>query len=185
MKRTALDIQAEGLTELNKYTVEILNHIIPQMKKLIGIKILTQQGKSKKWNVTGYEKENVKDVKENVKGENKFITYSYYLDFSGSSIWLKSRVCINGGSYDITPANAYCEYLENNIYIGAMQPNDNYTLAEVKEIEAIEHDCKLNESFTEVQLNNLVKQFEVAKDTARDLYNKIPASVKKAKFLSF
>jgi len=178
MKRSTLNIQTEGLSKVKTYTLEVLNHILPQLKKLEGIKIINADGsKSKKYyNVTDYER-------QDEKGENVYTSYQYYIEYSKYSVWLKVKICINGGSYDDN--TAYCTYFNESFYIGKMDDTGTF-LKEVEDIEKVKENNKnaLINDYTETHLAELIQQFEEAKSKVRDLFNSIPESVKQAKFLN-
>lgn len=175
MKRSTLNIQTEGLSKLKVYSLEILNHILPQLELLKGVKIINMDGsKAKKnYNIKPYERPN--DSVNNV-----YTSYQYYIDF-GSSIWLNVKICINGGSYDDN--TAYTNYFEQSYYIGTME-QDGMTLKAVEPIEKVKEYNILSSEYTEEGLNDLINQFEAAKKTASKLFHQIPEQVRQAKFLN-
>ena len=121
-----LELEVHGKNELNRIILLELNNIYPQLESFIGKRITTQTGKSAKF-IINFLKTNPLPLKDG------FAQNSYtFIDAGTSSLWLKVKICINGGSYE--NRTAYCEYYEHDVYLGTIKDNILVLLDSISEI---------------------------------------------------
>lgn len=171
-KRGSLSIQIEGQNELNSYAKKVLTEVLPELKKLIGQKILLADGnKSKKFIIPSHGS-------EDTKGENKHIGRQYWFDFGNPSTWIKVKICINGGSYGDN--TAYCVYFEKSIYIGETKLQ---AITKLEEYENIVKSYELDKVFYEDNMMALIAAYKETKEQANKLLRQIPEQIQGSEYL--
>jgi hypothetical protein len=173
-KRSTLDIQAEGLNELNTFTLQLISIFTPQLGALIGKKVVLSDGRSKAkaFNVERVEKPDYTEE------QGKRVSYQYWWELSEYSIWLHVKVCVRGGSYE--DSTYYCEYFEQALYMGEIKHQE---LIKVSDKAQLITDYKLTEQYTAEGLRQIVTLYKQLKDQVDKTYYLIPESVRKAEYL--
>jgi len=164
MKPTTMQLTVVGTNSLNKASLEILQAIIPQVEKYTGKSILIATGLSAKFKI---DKPEIKADALN----NEHASCMYYFEHTSQSLWLRVRVCLNGGSYDVRPQTNYTQYFEHKFYLG--QINDG-VLIEVETVEKIEQGYNLNTVIVEAEelakierLKQLAEELKAVKRSIR------------------
>jgi hypothetical protein len=121
-----LELEIHGKNELNRIILLELNNIYPQLEKYVDKRIATQTGKSSKFNIN-FLKTNPIPLKDGF-AQNSCT----FLNTSSSSLWLKVKICINGGNYE--DKTSYCEYFESDVYLGSINNNVLILLDSINEI---------------------------------------------------
>jgi hypothetical protein len=174
VKRSTLDIQAEGLNELNTFTLQLISLLLPQVEKLMGKKIVLSDGRSK---AKAFQVDKV-DKPDYTEEEGKRISYMYWWDLSDYSAWLHVKICLRGGSYEDN--TYYCEYFEQAIYIGEIKGQE---LVRVSVREELIKDYNLAQNYTAEGLRQIVSLYTQLKDQVDKTWYLIPESVRKAEYL--
>ena len=146
MIQNKLSTNIEGVNLINKLTIDELNHLIPQLKKYIGQKIMTLQGKSKKFVYTHHIPTSVK-------------YFRCYLDISNYSIWLKCDTTLQTGEFSVT-------YYDTNVYIGKMKEG---VLIEINEVSEIVKNWNLEGEIKESEVLEQIAQYKAAKEKMTNL----------------
>jgi len=94
-----LEQQIEGVNKINALTIKSLNHILPQLEKYVGKKIIIGTGFSKNFNI------------DHLEIENTFVRS--YISRSYKNLVLNIDTTIKVGEYS-------CEYFKNTIYLGTI-----------------------------------------------------------------
>jgi hypothetical protein len=158
-KKTNVEVKVLAINTLYKYAAIILKHEQEHFNKFLGIDIFKVDGSIK----MKYEHE-----KLSFKGqfEDKTCYDVHYWYTKRSSIFdITVKVCVNGGSYDVRPSTAFCQYeemtftlydLENN-NLKECTNNRNYLSDEfnVDELTAIANDIKQAAKVYEQALNKM------------------------------
>jgi hypothetical protein len=174
--RDVLDIQAEGLNLINKYCKDLLQHVVPVLKTFVSEKIGTIKDEATAKFANAIKIPTVPAIQE----DEKHVSFMcYFSGFCKGSLWLNTKICISGGKYE--NKTAYCQYFEKSMYLGDV---NNMVLESAIDIEKIEENATLNESYTTEGLAQAVAAFKKAKDEMDTAWRKIPDSVRQAKYLS-
>jgi len=112
------------LLRISKLEIE---NILPQLQKYLGQKVCTQTGKSKKFIINFLNPQPVP-----LSPGHHATNHHSYLDMD-SSVWLKVKLCFNGGSYD--DRSYYCVYAEESYYIGQLK--NGFDLLSIEPLEKI------------------------------------------------
>lgn len=115
-KPNDVDLQVHALNEVNRVLSAEVYNLFPQLEKYIGKKLFTADGSlTKKTPITL-----LKTVPNALPGGYAMLNY-IHISGTDTGLWLKVSVCLNGGSYDIKPNTAYCNYTDRDICIGNME----------------------------------------------------------------
>lgn len=94
-----LEQQIEGVNKINDLTIKSLKHILPQLEKYVGKKIIIGTGFSKNFNI------------DHLEIENTFVRS--YISRSYKNLVLNIDTTIKVGEFS-------CEYFKNTIYLGTI-----------------------------------------------------------------
>ena len=168
-KVTALDIY--GQNELNRILNEILPDTLEQLKKHEGKKLYKADG-----NRTEATKFEIK-TPENGKIDGHARTTTATLSRSSSYLWLKLKICYNGGDYQAVPRSTYyAQYFEKEVYLGKL---NGQILEEVSTLETIQKDYNLNRIFNIEEINEKIQQYNDLLNQLSHKSNEIPYFFKK------
>ena len=170
-KKSSLTIAVEGINKRNEYSIKVLSESLPAMEKLIGQKILLADGSES-------AKFTLKSGSIEKKEGGQHESYQHYYDVSEFSVWLKVRICLNGGSYE--DRTAYTNYFEQSYYVGKVS---NQILIEV---ETLENQIKLYQLETlidEVKVSLLVVKFKGEQEQADRTKQQIPSEIKAINYI--
>jgi hypothetical protein len=175
MNTEKLATQVEGHNLIRSYGLEIAAHLIPQLEKIVGKKVMTADGSK-----TAVYKNAVSEYKkEDHKEPGKYISYGYYIDYSKTGFWIKIKICING---TYSKGQSYCTYFEQAYALGNME---NQILTDVSTLEQTIQAYKLDaEPITVEGMAALIQEYEAQKEELSKLYRKIPYQVAQAAGLS-
>jgi len=171
IKKSSLTIAVEGINKRNEYSIKVLSQSLPEMNKLIGQKVLLSDGKqSAKFTL----KNGNTDKQEDWQHES----YQHFFEVGEYSIWLKVKVCLNGGSYE--DRTNYCTYFEQSYYIGEVK---NQILTKVETLEDKIRDYKLAEVINEEYVSILVAKYKDEQAQADRTKNMIPSEIKALNYI--
>ena len=162
MKNLKLRVHAKN--QLNSIVIEELKNIIPQLKKYEGQKIVNSDGSICKKTPINYIRKNPVPF-ENGYSSNQLT----YLDFIGSSVWLKVSICLNGGKYE--DETYYCIYCDTTVFIcDLLKGNTPSKILDVEEI------IKNNNLSTDINEEIEASKIQKCKDLKNEL-NKLKNSI--------
>lgn len=137
---------------LNEQTLKVLQAIKTEFMNLEGAKVQLSSGEhSKKWTL----KSDYIKTDTIINGIKVHLSYQYWFTFSHSTIQLRSKVCISGGSHDVQPRTAFCQYVDGTNYIGKIE---NQILTDTKDI-----NMSIENVQTEVNNPIDINTFEIQK----------------------
>jgi hypothetical protein len=168
-KLKPLDIY--GQNELNRISSEILTNLIPQFKKYINKKMYTADGKR-----TANTPLNIETPTDgHIDGHYR--NTSAYFSRSSSALWLKVKICYNGGDHYAKPhSTAYTQYFEREIYLGKL---NGQNLEEIQEADQIIKTYNLGEIYDLEEINAQIEEFNDLLNQAQQKVNEIPFYFKK------
>lgn len=150
---SSLEQRVHGTNFLNKRRLETLNSIKDEFSTLEGKKVQLSNGeKSKKFTLkSGFDKSNTI-----INGHKVNLSFQWWYKFSYGSLILETKVCISGGSYDVQPNTAFCQYIESSDYIGDLK--DQFLNNTQKINDCIEYVKKEVSKPLDVELFNQQKE---------------------------
>ena len=170
-KKSSLTIAVEGINKRNEYAISVLKESLPEMEKLIGQKVLLSGGlKSAKFTLKNG------NIEKQEGGQHE--SYSHFFDVGEYSIWLKVKICLNGGSYE--DRTAYCNYFEQSYYIGEVK---NQILTKVETLEAKIKDYQLTTVINEFDVLYLVGKYKQEQEQADKTKALIPQEIKALNYI--
>lgn len=147
-KKSQVEIKVLAINTLYEYSKQIAEYEYNHFKQFVGIDV---------FKVDGSVKLKYKHDRLTFKGQMKDKTWysaDYYLKITSDSLEVHVKICVNGGSYDVKPSTAFCQYEDKIIHI----------------LDA--KNCVLQD--TKIDLDYLDERFNV------ESLNKIAAEVRKA-----
>ncbi len=173
MKPTALELEIHGQNELKKLAKYALIKLIQLLNLYIDKKLFTSKGLTTKAQQDINILELLKDFKLTPLTKGFVSLHFNYLTFSYQSLTLKIGICLNGGSYDVTPKTAYCQYFDQTFYIGKMSEKDGTILKEVDSIDKLIANYELNMLTSVERELLLIKEWKEAKAQIETIEKKI------------
>lgn len=168
-KLKELDIY--GQNQLNQIYLDILPEVLENLNKFKGKKMYKADGS--RTEATKFE------IKTPEKGkiDGHFRSVQANIQKSVSALWLKLKICYNGGDYNARPiSTAYTQYFEKEIYIGKL---NGQNLEEVSTLETLERDYKLGTIYNLEQENARIEEFNALYKKLNSLSYEIPYFFKK------
>lgn len=107
---TQLELKVLAVNTLQLHAKRILDYEIEQLTKLVGIDCFKVDGSLKQ----KYMYPNLKRISEKF-GKN-WLTVDYWSDKTEYDYRIHVKICINGGSYDVSPSTAFCIYQDESYY---------------------------------------------------------------------
>lgn len=160
-----------GNNELRRVSSQILAQVIPQLESYTGKKIYTAEGKLMAKTPVLIDEVAPIPYKAG-KGET-----GAYISKSGSSLWLKVKICLHGGKYADSPREIgtnYAQYFENYYYLGEMEAQ---TLTKVQTLEKIRENYSF-ETLSRDEISEQVRAYNAALETAENLRRLLPNFLK-------
>jgi len=160
----------------NKFAMQVLAMVLPQLPQFIGKKIFTADGsRAKIFNI------NLNDVKiEPIAGmfvqvQNCFLTEKY------KKLQLCLKISCNGGSYDVRPATGWTKYTGKDIEIGVCNNGQVLDLVDTLEniVKMYGFDTVLNYD-EEIEK---IKTFRALEKQANEAKSKIKVGAEYYKYL--
>jgi hypothetical protein len=152
--------------ETNEYIKNNIEKVINSLTPLIGQKITLSDCETQSKNFAAFKPEPLR-----VKKEVYFLDIHTWFQFNKHSVYLYVNTCVNGGSYDVKPVTAFCEYLTEKICIGSIE---NQMLTKIEPVE-LERFKTISPTETEY----LIRNFERLKERANTAYYLIPEHIRR------
>lgn len=173
MNKLAQNIEALNIhnAKVKEYYLSALEQLAP----LIGKKVRTAKNERAK-------AFNIELTPIRGKHGNNHLDIHYWFEFTGRSVWLNVKTCLNGGSYDAKPVTAFCIYVENAVYLG--ETNDEGVLTSVANESTRESYLKNLDPVTIEVIREKEAKYKEAQETARKIYDSIPEHLRKVLYLN-
>jgi hypothetical protein len=107
-----IEQKVRAINALNKYAAQVYEHEKKHFQQFEGLDIFKVNGEIKQ----KYQHDKMQPVEEkNEHGEH--VSIHYYMEKNNYNLQFKVKICLNGGSYDVTPSTAFCLYEYKTLYI--------------------------------------------------------------------
>ncbi len=170
-----LSLEIHTQNEIKRLIKIELDYLLPQLKKYIGKKIFISTGKSKLFNV---EFTSAKPI--GFKGGFAQVA-GCRLDNSYNKLVLVFKICLNGGSYDVSPSTAYTKYSETWVELGVLNKNETleivFTTDEIIETHNLDQQLDLD-----TELYN-INEYKILLEKADQAKRKINVAYEFYKYL--
>jgi hypothetical protein len=144
-----LEQQIEGVNKINDLTIKSLKHILPQLEKYVGKKIIIGTGFSKNFNI------------DHLEIENTFVRS--YISRSYKNLVLNIDTTIKVGEFS-------CEYFKNTIYLGTINEGVLQSLETIGNlISEYELDRFYEHSFVKIAQEQIYAYEKLISDLKKDL----------------
>lgn len=174
MKPTKLQLEIHGQNELKKLAKHVLTTLIPLLKPFLNQKLFTADGLSAKAKKTIDLQTIMKSVNLDPLLKGHFCkAHICFIENSYNSLRLKLSICLNGGSYDVTPNTAYCQYFDQTFYIGKTSEKDYTILTELTNIDKLIAEYELNMLTSVEREILLINQWKELKEQVEKIEKKI------------
>lgn len=141
MKKTNLEVKVLALNTLNEYAEQIYNYEKKHFSQFLGKDIFKVDGSLKQ------KYEHPKLEFNGQMADGTFYSVSYWFTSAYNHFDVNIKICINGGSYDVKPTTAFCQYEETRPTLfeiektgelkeTTQQPNDYSVRYDVASLEA-------------------------------------------------
>ena len=115
-KKSNKEIKVLAINTLYEYAKKILDYEKEHFSKFLGVNIFKVDGSIK----AKFEHENL-TFKGNLPDGTRF-DVNYWFTYSYNELKVNVKLCINGGSYDVKPITAFCQYEEQQLTIFKTNP---------------------------------------------------------------
>lgn len=141
MKKTQLEIKVMAVNQLNKFSREFYAHAMRHFAPFLGQDIFKVDGSLKKkfsYNTPSFEGR---------LPDGTYINAHCWVSLSHGSFDLTVKICVNGGSYDVQPVTAFCQYeqktielftVKNGILLESEYQKDKSYLEKVYSVEELQ-----------------------------------------------
>ena len=160
MKKTPLQIKIQALNLLNEYSAQYFTAATDHFRRFLGVN---------PFKVDGTIKEKYKIRLEPIKGRTQDDTYfdvHAWIVKGYSSLDIRVKICISGGSYDVKPSTAFTLYEDVTIEI-----------CEIRDDILCERTRQAPDFTTRYHEDDILKAAEEAKKAAseyRKAYDRVP-----------
>ena len=155
VKKSALSVKVLAINTMNEYAAKFVEYEMKHFFQFIGQSI---------FKVDGSVKAKFAHEKLSFKGQlddGTFFDAHYWFE-TRRSFDLVTKICINGGSYDVQPTTAFCQYEETRTELFAL--NDS---GELMESTRQKEDYSIRYNEADIQaLANAAKQAAAAYESA-------------------
>ena len=161
IKKSNIEVKVIALNTLNEYAEKIILHELNHFTKFIGKDVFKVNGTI----TQKYENEKL-DFKGTLPDGTHYTAHSW-LSFSRySGLQVTVKICVNGGSYDVHPSTAFCQYEQLTT---TLLNTDNGVL-----LETNNDFSYLKKRYDIKELIAISKEIENAAKVYEDIYNKMP-----------
>jgi len=108
IKKTAVEIKVLAINTLYEYAEKYFNHEKQRLSAFIGMDIFKVDGSFK----AKYDSPKLSDKLQLPDGT--WLNAHYWFNNNNYSLDLHVKICVNGGSYDVNPTTAFCQYEEQS-----------------------------------------------------------------------
>lgn len=158
-KKTPLEVKVLALNLLQEYGQNFYNYEMLHFNKFTGQNI---------FKVDGSIKQKYDHEKQSFRGQlndGTFVDIHYWFEKSSNYFDMCIKICVNGGSYDVQPSTAFCQYEKKTLTLFKLDKEGNL-------IEPIQDD-----SFTTHYIVDEILQAAENVKIAAEQYRKVLESV--------
>lgn len=166
MKKTDLQIKLLAIATLNCYATKFVQEVEQHLQPHIGKDIFKVDGSLKqkysfeKSSYDGFEGE----------GENKFhYSAHYWIEVRHNRVTVETKICVNGGSYDVRPSTAYTQYETSSFKL--------FRIDETGKLMESPNKCSLDKyltDYTEDVIKEAAEKVNQAKQAYMKAVEKVP-----------
>lgn len=164
--KTNVEVKVLAINTLYEYAKLIIEHEKKHFNQFIGKDIFKVDGSLK----AKYEHEKL-TFKGQMNDGTWFNVHSWYQKYS-SSFDLKIKVCVNGGSYDVKPTTAFCQYEE--ISTTLYELDNNCLIASNRDYSYLDKVYNVDElTAISLEIEKAAKEYEKVKDKMPYIFNDV------------
>ena len=165
-KMTQQQIKVIALNTLNKYAREFFNYEKEYFNQFIGKNIFKVDGSIK----AKFEHE-IKSIRE--KQGDIFVYVYYWFEYKYNEFMICVKGCVNGGSYDVQPSTAFCQYEKCTLTLFKTDNEDNLleTVSDTSEIDQVYNLDELEKIAAEIK--EAAKVYEMICKKMPYLFNEV------------
>lgn len=160
-KKSNKEVKVIAINVLHEYAKQFYEYEKKHFSQFLGVDIFKVNGSLK----AKYEHDKI-DFSGQLK-DGTFVNANYWFTYSYNSFDIHVKICVNGGTYDVRPATAFCQYEEMTLTLFKTD-SDN---------KLIETDNDISHLSTRYNLADLVKietEINEAKKNYEAAENKMP-----------
>ena len=163
-KKSNVEVKVIAINTLYKHAKEIISYEQEHFSQFIGKNI---------FKVDGSIKQKYAHEKLSFKGETDGTRYnvSYYFEVRHGYFDLRMTICVSGGSYDVRPSTAFCQY--ENLTITIFKTNDAGELANFAN-----NLTYLDTVYTVKELSEIANEIKEAAKKYEEVESKMPHQFK-------
>jgi hypothetical protein len=160
VKKSNAEIKVLAQNILNEYAEIFYNYEKTHFNQFLGIDVFKVDGSIKQ----KYSHEKMSYTGKLSDGTN--VNASYWFNYRSGYFDIHVKICVNGGSYDVTPATAFCCYDETSITLFKTEDN---------KLQQTDTDIKhLNRRFDAIELQKIANEIQDAAKVYRTATDKMP-----------
>ena len=158
-KKSNVEVKVIALNLLNEYAAKYLNYERTHFSQFLGKDIFKVDGSVK----AKFDHDKLSDKFQMPDGTWVDVHYWFTKAYGYFNIHIK--ICVNGGSYDVKPTTAFCQYEEMTL-----------TLFEVKDglVETTQQDNDLTIRYDVAELQAIAAEIKQAGEVYNRVYEKMP-----------
>ena len=160
-KKSSAEVKVIAINELNKWAKVFYEYEKTHFSQFLGVNI---------FKVDGSIKQKYDHEKQSYKGrlpDGTFVNVHYWFTSSYNRFDIHVKICVNGGSYDVRPSTAYCQYEETTLTIFKMDD-------ESKLIEANTDISHLSTVYNLADLQSIAGEIKEAAKIYESVADKMP-----------
>jgi len=173
MKKSNTEVKVMAMNILNKYSKQAISYYNDMLTPFIGKDIFKVDGSiKKKYDFDRFSYEG-KDP------EGNHISVQSWITINRGWVELTVKICINGGSYDVQPTTAFCQYENRTFDIFSIEPATGYLIPATRE----EDRTYLDTIYNLEDLNKIAADIKQAAEQYRKELDKMPYYFKDVYYL--
>jgi len=160
VKKSNEEVKVLAINCLEEWAEKFFNYEKEFFSTLVGVDPFKNDGTLKK----KYEHE-----KQTFRGkltDGSFLDVHYWYEHSRNELGMKVKICVNGGSYDVRPSTAFCQYEEKYL---TLYKTDNGVLIDTGPTP--EHVAK---KYDVLELKKIAEEIKEAAKMYESVANKMP-----------
>jgi len=165
-----LEQHVTGLNFHNEQSLQAYQYFLTLLEAFKGKKVHTVKNEPSKALNEAITPQAKKD-----KTEKGFFDFHCWLEFTGRSMWLKTKTYFNGGSYDVKPSTAFCIYYNNAFFLADVE---DCILTEIAKKSTQDSWVNTLQPVTFEQAFKSIEAVKKAIETARNLESKLNEHLK-------
>ncbi len=160
-KKSNVEIKVLAVNTLYEYAEKYILHEYNRLKPLIGLDIFKVDGSFK----AKYDAPKLSDKLQLADGT--WVNAHYWFNNNKYGFDIHVKICVNGGSYDVTPTTAFCQYQEQSFTLFEKDENGR-----IKETNTDRQWLK--KRYDVAELNAISAEIKQAAKEYEKTYDKMP-----------